>query len=171
MVRKYVRLAIAVIVFLGSISLFVTDSVYYGLLVLMFSGLFVLTHFKNEKLLMAFYYLRKNNFEKAGSVLAKIKHPESMIKTQEAYFYFLTASAELQNHKNSQADKDFKKALNLGLRLDSDKAVAKLNLAGISLSRRNKKVAQHYLQEAKSLDRKKILTAQIRELDGMMKRM
>lgn len=171
MVRKYVRLAIAVILFLGSISLFVTDSVYYGLLVLMFSGLFVLTHFKNEKVLMAFYYLRKNNMDKAGSILAKINHPESMIESQQAYFYFLTASVELQNHKNTNAEKNFKKALNIGLRLKSDQAIAKLNLAGISLSRRNRKMAQHYLQEAKTLDNKKILTSQIRELEGMMKRM
>jgi len=120
---------------------------------------------------MAFYYLRKNKFESAGSVLSKIKHPESMIKSQEAYFYYLTASVELQSHNNSKAEKNFKKALNLGLRMKSDQAVAKLNLSGISLSRRNKKMAKHYLMEAKALDNKKLLTPQIREFENMMKRM
>lgn len=171
MVRKYVRLAIAVVVLCGSVLLFATDSVYYGLLVFFFSGLFVLTHFKNEKNLLAFYYLRKNKIQAAGKVLAKVKHPESMIKSQEAYLYYLTASVELQNHNNSKAEKNFKKALSTGLRMDSDQAVAKLNLAGISLSRRNKKMATHYLQEAKKLDSKKLLTPQVRELEGMMRRM
>lgn len=171
MVRKFMRLAIAVILFLGAVYLFVLGSVYYGLLALLFSGLSVLTHFKNEKILMAFYYLRKNKFEAAGSVLNKIKHPESMIKSQEAYYYYLIASVDLQTHNNSKAEKNFKKALNLGLRLKSDQAVAKLNLSGISMSRRNKKMAKYYLQEAKSLDTKKMLTPQIREFENMMKRM
>lgn len=170
MVRKYVRLVIAVILFLGSIYLFATGSIYLGLLVLLFSGIFVSIHFKNEKNLLAFYYLRKNKFQLAESVLSKVKHPESMIESQQAYFYFLTASVELQNRNNTSADKNFKKALNIGLRLKSDQAVAKLNLSGIALSRRNVQMAKHYLQEAKVLDNKKLLTPQIKELEGMMKR-
>jgi len=171
MVRKYVRLIIAAIIFLGSIGLFVTGSIYWGLLAVLFTGLSVLTHFKNEKNLIAFYYLRKNKFQAAGSILSKIKHPESMIKSQEAYYYFLTASIELQNRKNTKADKYFKKALNIGLRLKTDQAIAKLNLSGISLSRKNIKMAKHYLQEAKNLDDKKVLTPQVKELERMMKRM
>ncbi|MCH4897049.1 DUF2892 domain-containing protein [Marinilabiliaceae bacterium JC040] len=171
MVRKYVRLVIAIVLFCGSVVLFATGSIYYGLLVFLFSGLFVLTHFKNEKNLLAFYFLRKNKIQAAGKVLATVKHPESMIKSQEAYLYYLTGSVELQNHLTSKAEKNFKKALSTGLRMDSDKAVAKLQLAGISLSRRNKKMATHYLQEAKKLDRNKLLTPQVRELEGMMKRM
>lgn len=171
MVRKYVRLAIAVLVLCGSVVLFATGSVYYGFLVFLFSCLFVLIHFKNEKNLLAFYYLRKNKIQSAGKVLAKVKHPESMIKSQEAYCYYLTASVELRKHNTSIAEKGFKKALATGLRIDSDQAVAKLQLAGISLSRRNKKMATHYLQEAKKLDSKKLLTSQVRELEGAMKRM
>jgi len=171
MVRKLVRLIIAAIIFLGSIGLFVTGSIYWGILVLLFSGLFVLAHFKNEKNLAAFYYLRKNKFEAAGSILSKVKHPESLIKSQEAYYYFLTASIELQNHNNSKADKYFKKALKLGLRLKTDQAIAKLNLSGITLTRGNKQMAKRYLQEAKNLDDKKVLTPQVKELERMMKRM
>ncbi len=170
MVRKYVRLIIAVILFAGTIFLFFTGSVYWGLLVLLVSGFFVLTHFKNIKNLMAFYFLRKNKFNETEAVLSKVKHPEWMIKSQEAYFYYLTALVELQKHNNSKAEKDFKKALDMGLRLRSDQAVAKLNLSGIALSRRNKTLAKHYLQESKKLDDKKMLTAQFRELEGMMKR-
>jgi len=170
MVRKYIRLIIAVILFLGSIFLFVNDSVYWGLLVLLISGLFVLTHFKNEMNLRAFYYLRKNKIQAAGSALSKVKHPERMVKSQEAYFYYLTALVELQNHNNSIAEKSFKKALNTGLRVKTDQAVAKMNLSGIYLSRRNKKLAKHYLQEAQKLDNKKLLTPQIREIEGMLKR-
>lgn len=170
MVRKYLRLIIAGIVLLGAVLLFINASIYLGVLVVFISGIFVLTHFKNEKNLIAFYFIRKNKFQASGAVLSKVKHPERMIKSQEAYYYYLTGLVELQNHDNSKADKNLKKALKIGLRMKNDQAVAKLNLSGIALSRRNKQVAKHYLQEAKNLDKQKMLTAQIREIEAMMKR-
>jgi hypothetical protein len=38
----------------------------------------------------------------------------------------------------NQAEKYFKKAIELGLSMDMDLAVAKLNLAGVAMSRRRK---------------------------------
>jgi len=170
MIRKYLRLIIAGILFLGSIALFVEGMVSMGIWSLLVSGLFVLFHFKNIMNLLAFYFVRKNKFEKAGSLLGRVKHPERMIKGQEAYFYYLSGLVESQKHNNSGAEKLFKKALNTGLRLTTDQAVAKLNLSGIYLSQRNKKLSSYYLKEAKKLDKRKLLSAQIKEIDGMMKR-
>jgi len=170
MIRKYLWLIIAGILFLGSIYLFVEGMVSMGIWSLLVSGLFVLFHFKNIMNLLAFYFVRKNKFEKAASVLARVKHPESMIKGQEAYYYYLSGLVESQKNNGSKAEKNFKKALNTGLRLSTDQAVAKLNLSGIYLSQRNKKLATYYLKECKKLDKKKLLTAQIREVEGMMKR-
>lgn len=170
MIRKYVRLIIAGILFLGSILLFVQAIIGYGVLAVLVSGIFVLFHFKNEKNLIAFYFVRKNKFEASGKILGRVKNPENMIKSQEAYYYYLSGLVEAQKQKNAQAEKHFKKALDTGLRLKTDQAVAKLNLSGIALSKRNKKLATYYLQEAKKLDKSKMLTAQIREIEGMMKR-
>ncbi|RZT95995.1 hypothetical protein EV201_0624 [Ancylomarina subtilis] len=170
MVRKYLRLIIAGILLLGSIALIVYSSVALGVWGILLSGLFVLVHFKNEKNLAAFYFVRKNKFEKAAGVLAKVKHPEAMIKSQEAYFYYLSGLVESQRNNSSKAEKHFKKALNTGLRLKTDQAVAKLNLSGIYLSQRNKKLSSYYLREAKKLDKQKMLSAQIKEIEAMMKR-
>ncbi len=170
MVRKYLRLIIAGILLLASIGLFVKVSVSLGILLFLLSGLVTLLYFKNEKILLAFYFVRKNKFETAGRVLNKIKHPERMIKSQEAYFYFLSGLMESQKHNNSKADKNLKKALSTGLRMKTDQAVAKLNLAGIALARRNKKLAKYYLQETKKLDKQKMLSAQIKEIEAAMKR-
>ncbi len=170
MIRKYVRLIIAGILFLGSIFLFVLALVGSGILAVLVSGIFVLFHFKNEMNLIAFYFVRKNKFEASGKVLGRVKNPENMIKGQEAYYYYLSGLVGAQKQNNAQAEKNFKKALDTGLRLKTDQAVAKLNLSGIALSKRNKNLALHYLQEAKKLDKQKMLTAQIREIEGMMKR-
>ena len=47
------------------------------------------------------------------------------------------------------AEKFFKKAIQLGLSMDQDLALAKLQLAGIALSKRRKMEATKYLNEAK----------------------
>jgi hypothetical protein len=43
----------------------------------------------------------------------------------------------------NQSEKYFKKAIELGLSMDMDLAVAKLNLAGVAMSRRRKKRRTH----------------------------
>lgn len=170
MLSNIIRLIIAGILLLGSIFLFIKSFIGLGILAVFLSGLFVLLYFKNEKNLIAFYFLRKNKFQSAGKVLSGVKRPERMIKSQEAYYYYLSGLINSQEHNNSQAEKQFKKALNTGLRMKTDKAVANLNLSGIYLSRRNKKLSKYYLQEAKSLDKQKMLSAQIKEVEHMMKR-
>ncbi len=170
MIRKYVRLIIAGILFLGSILLFVQTIIGYGVLAVLVSGIFVLFHFKNEKNLIAFYFVRKNKFAKAEGILSKIKYPEKLIKGQEAYFYYLSGLVDAQSNRTSKGEKNFKKALEIGLRVTTDQAVARLNLSGMCLSKRNKKLAKYHLQECKKLDKHKALTAQIREIEGMMKR-
>ena len=171
MVRKYLRLIIAGILFTGSIALFFNGSVSLGIWSLLVSGIFVLFHFKNEMNLTAFYFVRKNKFKAAARVLGWVKHPESMIQRQEAYYYFLCGLVDSQQNNISSADKNFKKALNTGLHMTNDQAVAKLNLAGIALTQRNKKMAAHYLQETKKLDKSKLLITQIREIEDILKRM
>ena len=100
-------------------------------------GLVVLSIFKDERIIKAFYHLRKNDMGKAQAILNKIKHPEKLIKSQEAYFYYLNGLVLSQTQMN-QAEKFFKKSLSLGLRTDTDKAVAKLNLAGLALTEEEK---------------------------------
>eukprot|EP01029_Cantina_marsupialis_P006622 TRINITY_DN1732_c0_g2_i1.p1 TRINITY_DN1732_c0_g2~~TRINITY_DN1732_c0_g2_i1.p1 ORF type:complete len:185 (+),score=4.31 TRINITY_DN1732_c0_g2_i1:243-797(+) len=170
MLRKYLRLIIAGILIVGSIFLFVKGLISLGVWTVLLSGIFVLLHFKNEMNLLAFYFVRKNKFAKAEAILGRVKRPEMMISGQEAYYYYLSGLIESQNHNNSKAEKLFKKAIKTGLRTKTDQAVAKLNLSGIYLSQRNKKLSKYYLQEAKKLDHRKMLTPQIREIETMMKR-
>ncbi len=170
MVGKYIRLIIASVLFLGSIFLFIKGFIFFGILAVLFSGIIAFSHFRNENIVMAFYYIRKNNMPAAGNALSRVKRPELLIKSQEAYYYYLTGMIESQQRNISKAEKSLKKALSIGLRMTSDQAVAKLNLAGIYLAQRNKKLATHYLQDAKKLDKHKMLTSQIREVENMMKR-
>ncbi len=170
MVSKYIRLIIASLLFIGAVLLFVFGFIFLGVLAVLASGIAALLHFRNESILLAFYYVRKADMASAAKALSRVKKPENLVKSQEAYYYYLSALMESQKRNLPKAEKLFKKALNTGLRMKNDQAVAKLNLAGIALSQRNKKLATHYIQETKKLDKHKMLAGQIREIEDMMKR-
>jgi PP-loop superfamily ATP-utilizing enzyme len=72
--------------------------------------------------------------------------------------------------KVGKAETLLKKALNTGLRMNQDKALAKLNLAGIALTKRRKKEAQILLTEVKKLDTKNVLAEQTKYIKQQMKR-
>ncbi len=171
MIGKNIRLIIGGLLCLGAVALFIQGIIGWGVWSVIFAGLLVLFHFKNEMNILAFLFLRRSKFGMVEKVLGNVKHPENMIKRQEAYYYYLTGIVETQKNNRSKAEKSFKKALSGGLKMKNDRAVAMLNLSGLYLSQRNKKLSRYYLQEAKKLDEHKLLTDQIKEIEYMMKRM
>ena len=107
---------------------------------------------------------------KAKIAIGRIKHPEKLLKSQEAYYYYLTGLAESQSAGVGKSEKYFKRALSIGLRMKNDQAVAKLNLAAIAMYKRRKREATHLLNEAKKLDKHNMLTDQIKQLKDQLKR-
>jgi hypothetical protein len=70
----------------------------------------------------------------------------------------------------TQAEKFFKRAIKLGLAMDQDLAMAKLNLAGIAMTKRRKREATNLLAEAKKLDKHGMLKDQIKMMKQQMKK-
>ncbi len=171
MIGKFIKIIVAGVLCLAAVALFVFGFISWGVWAVIVAGFFVLFHFKNEKNLLAFLFLRRSKFGAVDSVLSKVKHPENMIQRQEAYYYYLVGLVETQKNNRSKAEKSFKKALSVGLKMKNDRAVALLNLSGIYLTQRNKKLSKYYLQEAKKMDEHKMLTDQIKEIEYTMKRM
>ena len=169
MYNKEIKIALALIILACSIFLFNSGEIGYGIVVLIIMGLVILSIFKDERIVKAFYHLRKNDMQKAASTLSKIKHPEKLIRSQEAYYYYLNGLILSQTQMN-QSEKFFKKALSIGLRTDTDKAVAKLNLAGLAMSRRKKREATTLITEAKKLDKHNMLDEQLKMMKQQLKR-
>ena len=120
--------------------------------------------------MLAFFWMRKGNFEKAEKTLLLIKHPDKFSKSQHSFYYYLLGIVESQKKSFAKSERYFKKALEIGLRMDQDKAMAKLNLAGFSLSKRNKREAMMHLAEAKKLDKNKLMTDQVKMIEAQLKR-
>ena len=70
----------------------------------------------------------------------------------------------------NEAEKYFKNAINFGLSMDYDMAMVKLNLAGIAFSKRRRQEAQKLLAEAQKLDKRGMLSEQIKMMKQQMKK-
>lgn len=171
MFHKYLKLVLAVGITVLAVLQFIDENIGNGILLLLLAGIFVFLYFKNEILLLAFLQMRKQNMEETAKWLDKIKKPEmALITSQQAYFYYLQAILLAQKNM-TQSEKLFKKALGIGLRMSHDIAMAKLNLAGIAMSKRRKREATTLLNEAKKLDKHGMLTDQIKMMKDQMKKM
>ena len=170
MFNKNFKLIIAALITAWSVYEFFQGHIMNGISILLLAGLFILLYFKNEFILLAFLKLRKQDFEGATKWLSKIKNPSSaLIKKQEGYYYYLHGVMVAQSDMNA-AEKHFKKAINLGLSMDHDLAMAKLNLAGIAFSKRRPQEAQKLLAEAQKLDKRDMLADQIKMFKQQMKK-
>lgn len=170
MIGKYIRLILATLVTLASVFLFINGSIGGGIWLIILALFLVLFHFKNEINLLAFLLIRFNKFDKAEAVLSRVKHPERMLKSQEAFYHFLIGVSHGQLNQLSRAEQNMKKALSLGLRMKSDQAMAKLSLASYYMAKRKKNLAIKFINDAKKLDERKMLSEQIKELESMIRR-
>ena len=143
----------------------------WGILVFFIGGLILLTYFFNENMLIAQFYLRKENTDKATQWLDKITNYETQLnKNQHGYYNLLLGLMESRKAP-LKSEKYFKKALQLGMKMSHNIALAKLSLAGIAMAKRNKREAQMYLSEATKDDKNKLLTDQIKMMKAQMAQM
>ncbi|WP_346881502.1 DUF2892 domain-containing protein [uncultured Algibacter sp.] len=170
MYNKIIKLIIAAGIIAFAVYQFTEGYIGNGIMLILLALVFVFLYFKNEFILLAFLKLRKQDFEGAKSWLNKIKNPETALVTkQQGYFNYLHGIMVSQGNMN-EAEKYFKKAISLGLSMDHDLAMAKLNLAGIAFSKRRKQEAQKLLSEAQKLDKQDMLKDQIKMMKDNMKR-
>ena len=163
-----IRLIAALALLGGSIAVIIFGSWGWGILGIILALLVFVTFFFNEKMLLAQYYLRKENMEKAEAWLNKIANYErELISVQHGYYQLLLGLIESRKAP-LQSEKYFKRALTLGMTMDHNVAFAKLSLAGIAVAKRNKREATMYLQEAKKADKNKLLAEQIKMMQAQM---
>ena len=170
MYNKNIKLFIAILILAYAVYQFTEGYIGNGIMFILLASIFVFLYFKNEFILLAFLKLRKQDFEGANKWLNKIKNPAAALTTkQQGYFNYLKGIMVSQTNMN-EAEKYFKTAVSLGLSMDHDLAMAKLNLAGIAFSKRRKQEAQKLLAEAEKLDKRNMLGDQIKMMKQQMKK-
>ena len=170
MYNKNIKLVITGLIIAYAIYQFTEGYIGNGIMWILLSSIFVFLYFKNEFILLAFLRLRKQDFVGAKKWLDKIKNPSNaLVKKQEGYYNYLHGIMVSQTNMN-EAEKYFKKALSLGLSMDHDMAMAKLNLSGIAFSKRRPQEAKMLLAEAQKLDKRNMLADQIKMMKDNMKK-
>ena len=171
MLHKNLKLVIVISVFALAIFQFIEEEIGNGIALLLLSGIILFFYFKNEFLLLAFLQIRRENFQGGTKWLSKVKNPTStLIKSQQAYYYFLHGLMATKSNNLIKIEKNFKKALALGLKMRHNIALAKINLAGVAMQRRRKREATTLINEAKKIDKYGILKQQIAMMKQQMKR-
>lgn len=170
MFNKNIKLVLAGLIIAVAVWQFAEGNIGNGIMYLLLSLIFIFLYFKNEMILLAFLRLRKQDFPGAKKWLDKIKNPEAaLVQKQQGYFWYLHGLMVSQTNI-TQAEKFFKKAIKLGLSMDQDLAMAKLNLAGIAMTKRRKREATNLLAEAKKLDKHGMLKDQMKMMREQMKK-
>lgn len=170
MFNKNIKLIVAASIISFAIYQFTEGNIGNGIFLLLLSAIFILFYFKNELIILAFLQLRKQNFEGAKKYLDMISNPDTaLVKKQQGYYNYLNGLMVSQTNLH-QAEKYFRKAIELGLSMDQDLALAKLQLAGIAASKRRKIEAEKLLGEAKKLDKHNMLKDQIVMMKQQLKR-
>jgi hypothetical protein len=170
MFHKNIKLILAGLISTWSIYQFSQVNIMNGISILLLAGLFVLFYFKNEFILLAFLQLRKQNFEGTKKWLDYIKNPETALTTKQQGYYNYLHGIMLSQTNMTQAEKFLRKAVKLGLSMDHDLAMAKLQLAGIAMTKRRKREATNLMAEAKKLDKQGMLKDQMQMMKQQMKK-
>jgi hypothetical protein len=170
MFHRFIKLILAALMVVAGIWQFTEGNIGNGIFLILLTAIPIFLYYKNEYILLAFLKLRKQDFAGAKVWLDKIKNPETaLVRKQQGYYNYLHGLMTSQTNLH-QSEKFFKKAIELGLSMDMDLAVAKLNLAGIAMSRRRKMEATALLNEAKKLDKQNMLNDQIKMMKEQMKK-
>lgn len=170
MFNKNIKLVLAGLITAWSVYEFAQGHIGNGIAILLFAGIFILFYFKNEFILLAFLQLRTQNFDGAKKWLGYIKKPEAALTTKQQGYYNYLHGIMLSQTNITKAEKFLKKAVKLGLSMDHDLAMAKLQLAGIAMTKRRKREATTLMNEAKKLDKHGMLKDQIQMLKQQMKK-
>jgi Tfp pilus assembly protein PilF len=168
---NFIRIIIAAIFLGAAVTLMVFSFWGWGILLILLALLIFITFIFNEKMLLAQWYLRKENMDKSEATLMKITdYEKELYKGQWGYYNLLIGLIESRKAP-MKAEKYFKKALQLGLTMDHNIALANLSLAGVEMAKRNKTQATRLLKEAEKADKNKLLAEQIKMMKGQMNMM
>ncbi len=149
--------------------MFFTRELGWGIVIFLLSAFPIFLFFKNENILLAFWQFRKQNMPKAAKFLGNITNYKTQLhRSQYGYFHYLMGLTFAQDSPK-KVEPYMKKALEYGLNMKQDRAMATLNLAATAISQGRRQEGQKLLEEAKKLDTAGMMTDQIKMMKEQLK--
>ena len=168
--NKNIKIAVAVLMILGGLYLMIfTRELGWGIVIFLLSALPILLYFKNEHILTTLWFMRKQEMDKAIVSLNRITNYQVQLhRSQYGYYNYLMGITLAQDHP-AKVEPYMKKALEYGLNMQQDRAMATLNLAASALSKGRRQEGTRLLEEAKRLDTAGMLTEHIKTIKDQLK--
>lgn len=168
--NKYIKFVIAAILIGLGVFLMFNRNIGWGVVLVLLAAIPIILFYKNEYILLAFWQLRKQDFQKAAKFLTRIKdYKKELHNSQYGYYHYLIGLTTAQDNNPAKTEALMKKALDYGLNMKHDRAMATLNLAAGAMSKGRRQEAQRLLEEAKQLDSAGMMTDQIKMMKDQMK--
>lgn len=150
-----------------AVQLFTTGHVGSGIGMVILAALLTVTALRSVRMIMVAFRIQQQQLDKARAMLAGV-NPKHLWSGQRGQYWFLTGNLLLESSL-TEAEKAFRTALDVGMKRDEEKAAVMLNLAAIQSSKRRTKEAKALLAQAKRLDKKGMLKADIRTIEQAIK--
>ena len=117
------------------------------------AGVIILaTHFLFGNVMLAFGKLNKGEVDAAEDLILQIKRPDFLLKTHQAYYYFVLGMVALQKKQTGFGEQHLKQALELGLRSDTDNALVAINIAHVHFVKKEYKLADEFRIKAETFN-------------------
>lgn len=150
-----------------SVQLFMSGYTGSGIGMALLGVLFGLASLRSIRMIVVAFRIQQQKLDKARKVLAGI-NPKHLWPGNRGQYWFLQGNLLLETSL-TEAEKAFRTALDAGLKRDEEKAAVMLNLAAIQSSKRRTKEAKALIVQAKRLDKKGMLKADIRTIEQAIK--
>ena len=114
-------------------------------------GYLIWSYFKQGTVALASKAFHNKDYAKAEILLKEIRDPDRLARNRRGYYEFIYGNIELQRENFPEAERHFQIASRFPLRTENDKALVLVQLANLSLRRREFDKAGVYVNKAKEL--------------------
>lgn len=156
-------IVISICLVLAGISVY-QDKTLAAVLALSFIGWTVFGFIRQGTVYLAFRKLKTGDHLAAGEYLKMTKKVNWLSSFQRSHYYFVKGYIDMAKGNLEEAKTGFEKALENGLKLKNDIALAYANLASLNHRQKNRVQAKEYIKKALSLRVKKNVRQEIERL-------
>lgn len=147
--------------------LFYNKNEYLNMGMMLVAGLlFVYGYYRYGTVFTAFQQIKKQNYNKAESLLSKIKNPESLSKSHKSYYHLSKGMIASNKNNWEESYSELNTALNLGLRTKNDTSIVLLNLAQIRFEQKDYSQANAYLEKVGLFELKPLVKSEVDKLQS-----
>ena len=161
-------LAIIVTLAAGVFLLFYQEWIWGGLAIGLTAYL-AYVQFRLGPVVLGLRYLYRGNVAKCEREINKVKRPDKIPGKLQGYYYFCQGYIHHHHKRQAEAAAAFASALEKGLRMENDQAVAHVSIAHYEASQGKKAQANKHLKAAKELKHNEAVDSAIQQVEQQLR--